>query len=343
MVSYLSQFCYEREWYNNVIVLVRLTERKGLVNTLLESRALMHKKQYIKAAHNILGPKEPVKMAIPYYMVAHAFEMAGEVAKQKQALKMARSYDLADEKQIAICSDYLKNTGLHNYHLESLRKLGLLGSSMSSIRINSFNELDEYHSVNSEFDTSYKYFLNYYTRVCSSPLELGVSPAMAFRLSYKHCEYQLRMHIKNKNSDAAIKVLDECLRLYPNNIELAIILQESTLPELQKRFKTILAKQWSVLQKQIKIYPHNSLILNSAAWLGALCNHQLESCLKYALSGIEAEPSAAIYDTLAEVLFRLKRYKEAVFYIEKSTKMDKIEPFYKKRLLQFREVLKNKK
>jgi len=51
----------------------------------------------------------------------------------------------------------------------------------------------------------------------------------------------------------------------------------------------------------------------------ALEDHDLEKALKMSAKTLEAEPLSATYlDTYAWILFRMKKYKEALVYIEKA-------------------------
>ena len=91
----------------------------------------------------------------------------------------------------------------------------------------------------------------------------------------------------------------------------------------------------------IKEYPDHAILLNSAAWLGALCGYELDNCLTMVRKAVKLEPSAANYDTLAEVYYRQKNYKEALKNIEKAAELDKLEPFFKERVKKFTDALNN--
>ena len=87
------------------------------------------------------------------------------------------------------------------------------------------------------------------------------------------------------------------------------------------------SNQWQHMLQSIEAFPNHSILLNSAAWLGALNDHELQKCLKYVEKAIKLQPSAANYDTRAEVQYRLKMYKEALESIEKAASLDKLEPY----------------
>ena len=130
-----------------------------------------------------------------------------------------------------------------------------------------------------------------------------------------------------------------CDSLFLNNIEVPILLKESKDSKAKDLYNIYFTKQWKHMLKSIEAFPKNAVLLNSAAWLGALNNHKLDDCLKMVDKAIDLEPSAANYDTKAEVLYRLKLYKEALKSIEKAASLDKLEPFFRERVEKFRKAV----
>ena len=69
--------------------------------------------------------------------------------------------------------------------------------------------------------------------------------------------------------------------------------------------------------------PNHSLVLNNYAYLLAQEGNDLEKAEQMSRKAIEAEPNNATYlDTYAWVLYKLKRYKEALTYIEQALSND---------------------
>ena len=65
--------------------------------------------------------------------------------------------------------------------------------------------------------------------------------------------------------------------------------------------------------------PDNIAVLNNYAYYLSLDNRDLERALSMSGRTLEAEPLNATYlDTYAWILFRMKRYKEALGYMEKA-------------------------
>ena len=65
--------------------------------------------------------------------------------------------------------------------------------------------------------------------------------------------------------------------------------------------------------------PDNINVLNNYAYYMSLDNRDLKKALSMSAKTLEAEPFSATYlDTYAWILFRMKRYKEALVYMEKA-------------------------
>ncbi|NQZ57750.1 MAG: hypothetical protein HRT88_09850, partial [Lentisphaeraceae bacterium] len=288
----------------------------------------------------ILGLQKVPKKAAPFYFGAHAYKLANETEKSQKALTLAKIYNMASENLIASTADFLSRRGLYDYYIENLQRLCILGPSMTPQHTRAFSLRLNDHISNQKYQAAGKTFIQYYTRICSNPK--NISPQRALILGHQLHEFKLRQALKNKDSVAAEKALTKCLSIMPQNIELSIILHQTPLPELKKKSTEVFKIQWSHLQSLLKKYPANAMLLNTAAWLGALCNYELELCRQYSHRSVDSSPSAAAYDTLSEVYSRLNRPKEAMQYIEKAISIDKLEPFYKKRLKKLKSALNKK-
>ena len=69
-------------------------------------------------------------------------------------------------------------------------------------------------------------------------------------------------------------------------------------------------------------FPFDAMTCNNVAWIAAVNQSRLSDALLLSKIAVRAEPESAIYrDTLAEVLFQLKRPEEAL-QIEKGCLLD---------------------
>jgi Zn-dependent protease with chaperone function len=91
--------------------------------------------------------------------------------------------------------------------------------------------------------------------------------------------------------------------------------------------------------KVIEVEPTNTHALNNLAWLYLTCAEKRfvdpEKALKLARRASTLKKSKEVMDTLAEALYRNKRYKEAVDASRASLKLSGNEEYYKKQLEKF--------
>ena len=180
--------------------------------------------------------------------------------------------------------------------------------------------------------------MTYYKLASSDLTLLQGGPIEAMRMAYQFNEYKLREAVKQKMK-MLCKSCSEMRRTVFNNIEVPILLKTLIIQKQKHFIKKILRNQWQHMLQSIEALPQSQSLLNSAAWLGALNDHELQKMFKYVEKAIEtSDPSAANYDTRAEVQYRLKMYKEALESIEKAASLDKLEPFFRDRVDMFRKA-----
>ena len=343
IIGALGNFCIEKEWYTNAAAIVSLMEpaQRGVFNSILESEALYRNGDYIKSVHNLLASPQLPKISLPYFIIAQAYGKAEDQDKQQKALEMARYYDMAREQLLNMTSSYLYENGYYDYFLETTEKLSNIGKSLSPIRIEAYRKLSSSHIHNLKHDKAKSPFINYYLLNSAAGSQVGI--AEATRMAYQYYEFKLREAVKADDKEAMVKYAEKCQSLFKNNIEVPILLKQTENKNANALFSKYFGMQWNSLMEGIKQYPNNALLLNTAAWVGALCDHELEKCLTMVQKAIDTEPSAANYDTRAEVQYRLKKYKEALKSIEIAAKMDKLEPFFRERVKKFKEAFENSK
>jgi len=84
----------------------------------------------------------------------------------------------------------------------------------------------------------------------------------------------------------------------------------------------ILERMYQTGNKHLKDFPLDVAMSNNLAWVLSLSDYRLDDALRMSKNAVFYEPDSTIYrDTLAEVLFRLKRNREAI-EIEKACLLD---------------------
>ena len=122
--------------------------------------------------------------------------------------------------------------------------------------------------------------------------------------------------------------------LQPGEVELPILVYQPLIAKGKKELADkIFASAKKSIQKVGDDYPNCAWAHNSAAWLSACCKSDLIWGLNQAEMAIKLDgKSAAHLDTLAEVLFQLKRQKEAVDAQTKAVALEPTKIYYKKQL-----------
>lgn len=125
--------------------------------------------------------------------------------------------------------------------------------------------------------------------------------------------WALEEEIKTDQRDKVVLRLDRMLRLDPMDIDIA----ERLLPMMRENGME--EDSIRVLDRIIDLgldhadrYPFDAMTSNNVAWIAAVNERRLDDALRLSRVAVTAEPDSAIYrDTLAEVLYKLKRPVEA--------------------------------
>ena len=152
-------------------------------------------------------------------------------------------------------------------------------------------------------------------------------PALIARL---RCRSAIDIGDFDKVDSFAAKAFD----LQPGEVELPILVYQPLIAKGKKELADkIFASAKKSIQKVGDDYPNCAWAHNSAAWLSACCKSDLIWGLNQAEVAIKLDgKSAAHLDTLAEVLFQLKRQKEAVEAQTKAVALEPTKIYYKKQL-----------
>ena len=152
-------------------------------------------------------------------------------------------------------------------------------------------------------------------------------PSLVARL---RCRSAIEIGDFDKVDSFAAKAFD----LQPGEVELPILVYQPLIAKGKKELADkIFASAKKSIQKVGDDYPNCAWAHNSAAWLSACCKSDLIWGLNQAEMAVKLDgKSAAHLDTLAEVLFQLKRQKEAVDAQTKAVALEPTKIYYKKQL-----------
>jgi|688.fasta_scaffold03534_27 hypothetical protein len=143
-----------------------------------------------------------------------------------------------------------------------------------------------------------------------------------------------RSAIDTGDFDKVDSFASKAFDLQPGEVELPILVYQPLIAKGKKELADkIFASAKKSIQKVGDDYPNCAWAHNSAAWLSACCKSDLIWGLNQAEMAIKLDgKSAAHLDTLAEVLFQLKRQKEAVEAQTKAVALEPTKIYYKKQL-----------
>ena len=126
-----------------------------------------------------------------------------------------------------------------------------------------------------------------------------------------------------KKDSLAVQALETALRLNAEkNPQLAQVAY-STLGNSQYQLGDQ-AAAFKNFEKALALNPTDEQVLNNYAYFLALANQELEKALDMAQRVVKKHPKNATYlDTLAWVLYQMKRYSEASVYLEEALEIEK--------------------
>lgn len=120
--------------------------------------------------------------------------------------------------------------------------------------------------------------------------------------------------------DEAVEAFEAALKLSKNDTLRSKLW--GSIGDIEHQRKNM-KKTYSAYNKALKYFKDNSLVLNNYAYFLALDNRDLETAYAMATRACSLTPNNATYiDTLAWVLYMMKRYDEAKKYMQQAISMD---------------------
>lgn len=237
--------------------------------------------------------------------LAGLYDDAGEYEKELRALeRFGKIEDVADELKFQRFACYLQMGELDSAYYESDNPADVIELLMNTTR-----EMIEHAESNLD------------KMKCRSMLDLVFSfcdvvirhePQLAKAYSQKSIAY-----FWMGENDKALDVLDQGIRN-------ASAKDKPELFNLRGDFHHTLGdmeKMFADYDSTLFYEPDNIAVLNNYAYFMSLEDRELERALEMSARTISAEPyNSTFLDTYAWILFRLKRYKESLEYMEKALK-----------------------
>ncbi len=147
------------------------------------------------------------------------------------------------------------------------------------------------------------------------------------------------LYKSQKNLNKALDTLNEAKKYYPESLEL--LFELASLHEEMKEY----GKCEEVIKEALDLDPENPIFLNFLGYLYADRNIKLDEAYELINRALKKDPENPAYiDSMAWVLYRMKKYKEAYVWQKKALKYDpKEEEFIKhmKKIIKALGVEKN--
>ena len=315
--------------------LKELADKFGSETILLSLADLYaEKKEWAKArdSFKVAWDKDKSKSIIAF-MIAKMEENSGDKAQASKWKDLATWAPLGNEQ---VRLDFAYALGKRNYvddaliQFDLVSKTGEPGSysvgASSRALASRLIEKKSFEKAADGYELAMLRCMTPFVSFTQSQAYVNV-PSLIARL---RCRAAIDTGDFDKVDSFAAKAFD----LQPGEVELPILVYQPLIAKGKKELADkIFASAKKSIQKVGDDYPNCAWAHNSAAWLSACCKSDLIWGLNQAEMAIKLDgKSAAHLDTLAEVLFQLKRQKEAVEAQTKAVALEPTKIYYKKQL-----------
>ena len=276
--------------------------------------------------------------ALPMYLKARALMLAGDKEESKRLAEMAHWVPLGNEVVRAGLVENLNKRGwieMAKKEADFLMKTGWYshysyGNVLSFLARNAAREKDYFTAADC------------YEKCLVGCLRTGanfIEPTAYLLVPESVRVYRARGLVAAGKIDEALKEAEANLAVMPGNVDIAIRL----VPELEKQGKKKEAdamyekvrEKWVELSKA---HPESAFAHNSAAWLMANCQRELDAALKHSLKATALEPKNSGYlDTLAEVYFRKGDREKALTLMKQCIELNPKHDYFRKQLVRFKD------
>ena len=260
---------------------------------------------------------------------AKALVLQWSVAQRQGDVELAR--ELEQQLQLTLCSP---STELRNEVAEYLADHGRMElaqqvfDSLLPMSVYGSMEVVDLYDVARNYSTAFKEVdpgqaAKWFDLALTTIAEVGFGERAYVSLPMFAQRWAVEGAIKDGDQSLARMHYEKILRLDPLNIDFA----ERLLPEMRENGMTELADEafdtvFEVGLQHTKDYPFDATACNNVAWVAAMNGRRLDEALELSRHACFVEPDSAVFrDTLAEILYRLDRIREALL-IEESCVLD---------------------
>lgn len=216
-------------------------------------------------------------------------------------------------------------------HWTSVLLQATLPGSFESGRI--FRHLAKLHSKRSQFEQAASAQLQSLLRA-ADPAVYFVSVGAYLASPVAYHRHKLDSALAKNNLEMAKREVALISQYLPFDVDLPIAIHEkASTPATKALEEPLYIKSRDRHRALIKSYPESAWLRNSAGWLMACCQKDLDEAVLHATKATQLESGKAGYwDTLAEAQFQAGKSVEASVSIKKAIELDPQKPYYKRQV-----------
>ncbi len=193
-------------------------------------------------------------------------------------------------------------------------------AGITSEAIDNFDKAKKYYNRALKISSDFSYVLKRlaYIAYNEDKTELALNYLSKIKNEDRDVEfYRIKSLVfeKENKEDLQLKTINEGLKQFKDSEDL--LFDKAVLLEKQKNYDEVI----DILENLIKNNPKNSTYLNFLGYMYADLNMNIDKATEYISKALEAEPDNPAYlDSMAWVLYRKGKYKEAYEYLKKAIK-----------------------
>jgi tetratricopeptide (TPR) repeat protein len=281
--------------------------------------------------------KKDQRQALALYLQGWALERAGQTDEGQKAMAMARRLPLADDGGRYELAEGLEKRGLSREAEPEFALLLRTGQTDSWYLSNARRRLARAALSRKDYLAA----ADQDERALLDCLRTGtgfVRPGAYLAVPHLVHRQRARGFLAACRFDDAQKEIELALAALPAEVDVAIEL----VGELEKQGRRKYAQElfdrlFTLHEKVCADYPRSAWAHNTAAWVAARCQRQLEKAVAHAETAVKLEPKDTSYkDTLAEVHFQRGETDKAVELMKTCTEANPKNAYYRKQLERFK-------
>lgn len=268
-----------------------------------------------------------------WLLLARAHFLAGKAVESKRCVEAAMLVGAGDSRSLLehMAEMEVGENPSQSLHWTSVLLQATLPGSFESGRI--FRHLAKLHSQRNQFDQAAAAQLQSLLRA-ADPAVYFVSVGAYLASPVAYHRHRLNAALAKNNVEMAKREVALISQYLPYDVDLPIAIHEkATSAAIKALEEPLYLKSRDRHRALIKSYPESAWLRNSAGWLMACCQKDLDEAVVHATKATQLEAEKAGYwDTLAEAQFQAGKSAEATVSIKRAVELNPQKPYYKRQV-----------